>query len=171
MTTTHPPKPKRRSNRAMTDWACGHLGLFLQGGYRESCKRTQGNTTFLVVIEGRVQKCGIYLFDNLLLAVILDDWKPISVQVGLGSYWDGYGQPTATTAERLNGLLDCLGANGLIPSGVRVFRDKEAKMTYLGRGDDYVAVGKDYADLVYLKPNNQELEIVGSLIVHSCDDD
>jgi hypothetical protein len=47
-----------------------------------------------------------------------------------------------------------------------VFRDPSQDLAYLGRGENKIAVGEEYANSVYIRPNPDELDIVGSLIEH-----
>jgi hypothetical protein len=155
-----------RSNKPLSEFACLHLGFFVTGHYKGSGKRTQGNTTVVYQIEDRNQLFKVFLFDEEVLSILMDDWKFASVRVSFTSFYDKYGQPTLTTCERLNALLDRLGAYQAIPTGVRVFRDHGAKLTYLGRGDDKIAVGEEYATSVFIRPNVDRLDIVGSLVEH-----
>lgn len=155
-----------RSNRPLTEWACTQLGFFLVGYYQGSGVRTQGNTTIKYEVETRTQFLEIFLFNEPILKLILSDWKIASIQVMFTSYYDHFGQPTLTTCERLNGLLDRLGGYQAIPSGVRVFRDESQHLTYLGKGDDKIAVGEGLADVVFIRPNSDVLDIVGDMIIH-----
>lgn len=155
-----------RSNRPLTEWACTQLGFFLVGHYQGSGVRTQGNTTIKYEVETRTQFLEVFLFNEPILKLILSDWKIASIQVMFTSYYDHFGQPTLTTCERLNGLLDRLGGYQAIPSGVRVFRDESQRLTYLGKGDDKIAVGEGLADVVFIRPNVDVLDIVGDMIIH-----
>jgi hypothetical protein len=155
-----------RSNRPLTEFACTHLGLFLTGHYEGSGKRTKGNTTVVYEIEKQIQKLRVFLFGEEILSVVLNNWKVFSIRVSFTSFYDHFGQPTTTTSERLNGLLDRLGAYQIIPNGTRVFRDPSQDLAYLGRGENKIAVGQEYADSVYIRPNPDELDIVGALIEH-----
>lgn len=153
-----------RSNRPLTEFACTHLGLFLTGHYRGSGQRTKGNTTIVYEIERRIQLLKVYLFDEEILSVLLAEWKPVSVRVSFTNFYDRDGQPTTTTIERLNGLLDRLGAYAVLPEGTRVFRDADQGLTYLGRRDDKIAVGEEYAESVFIRPHPTDLDIVGTLL-------
>jgi len=155
-----------RSNRPVTEFACKHLGFFLTGHYKTSGKRSNANTVLVYEIEEHVQSFKVNLYGEEILSILLSDWKPVSVLVSFTDFYDRLGQPTITTAERLNGLLDRLGAYGVLPKGTRVFRDPSQGLTYLGKGDNKIAVGRDYAEFVYLRPSAKELDIVGSIIAH-----
>jgi hypothetical protein len=95
----------------------------------------------------------------------LPDEQPFYLSVGLGEYFDGYGCPTRTTVERLNGLLDCLGFHGVIPEGVRVFRDSIEDIFYLGKGDNKIAVGKRYAKNIMLQTDPEDFIVQTSDMV------
>lgn len=151
-----------RSNRPLTEFACTHLGLFLTGHYQGSGKRTQANTTATYEIEKQRQLFKVYLFEEEILSVMLSNWKPVSVRVSFTNFYDKNGCPTTTTCERLNGLLDRLGAYCILPKSTRVFRDPNQGLTYLGRGDNKIAVGEKYANSVYIRPDTNELEIIAS---------
>jgi len=158
-----------RSNRPVTEFACKHLGYFLTGRYKTSGKRHNISTVLVYEIEKHTQSFKVYLFNEEILSILLTDWKPVSISVGFTDFYDSLGQPSATTLERLNGLLDRLGAYGILPRGTRVFRDHGQKLTYLGKGDNKIAVGRDYAAYVYLRPSVDELDIVGSILTYEFD--
>lgn len=157
---------KSRSNRPLTQFACRNLGFFLEGRYQGTGSRSEGNTAVHYEIERSRQRFTVRLFDQAVLIVTCYQWKPISICVSFTSFYDMYGQPTKTTCERLNGLLDELGLRGLLPDGVRVFRDPSFKLTYLGKGDDKIAVGKGLAESVFIRPGSTQLDIVGDLTCH-----
>jgi hypothetical protein len=175
-TTSRPKIIKRgegtylRSNRPLTEFACTHLGLFLAGRFRDSGKRSQGNTTVVYSIGSLLQHFTVYLFEQPVLRVSLSVWKPVSVQVAFTSFFDREGRPTLTTCERLNGLLDRLGAYRVIPQGVRVFRNWEDGTACLGKNDDWVAVGRGLAETMFIRPNADQLDIVGTLVEHEIAD-
>jgi hypothetical protein len=155
-----------RSNRPLTEFACTHLGLFLTGHYEGSGKRAKGNTTVVYEVEKQLQKLRVFLFGEEILSIVLNNWKVFSICVSFTGFYDHFGRPTTTTSERLNGLLDRLGAYRIITSGTRIFRDPGQDLAYLGRGENKIAVGEEYANSVYIRPGTDELDIVGTLIEH-----
>lgn len=171
MTTAYRDRPIRRgegeylrSNKPQTEFACSHLDFFLTGNYRGSGQRTRGKTTVVYEIENRVQSFKVLISGQEVLSVLLEEWKPFSVRVSFSEHCDHKGKPI--TAERLNGLLDRLGAYEILPKGVRIFYDSTEKLIYLGKGDNKIAVGEEYAREVYVRPNQEELDIVGSVLYH-----
>lgn len=84
--------------------------------------------------------------DNPILRVTrTDDNKDFDkVFVFAGGIYDHNGNPSDTTKERLNGLLNALGWCGVIPTKVRVFFDPEFNLTYFGSGENKVALNSNY---------------------------
>lgn len=165
MTTTKQP----RSNRPLTQFACKQLEEFVLNQslnpWGEKRSLARGNTTVQWVTDQDPKIFNVFLFNEEILSLLYTDGKPFSVRVSFTDFYDLYGQPTSTTVERLNGLLDRLGALGILPQGVRIFRDNSGTepLTYIGKGENKSAVGKEIAHSVYIRPNKQELDIVGFL--------
>jgi hypothetical protein len=91
------------------------------------------------------------------MTLVTIDMRPVALRIEFGNRYDVYGNPTNTTRERLNGLLDRLGELGIVPQGVRVFMDRHDDVAYLGKFDDVVAVGKHYAHSVFIEPSPDQL--------------
>ncbi|MFZ9315691.1 MAG: hypothetical protein ACO24P_00070 [Candidatus Nanopelagicaceae bacterium] len=104
----------------------------------------------------------ITVFDRLVMQVVKDAGQIIDIFIFSGFYYDFDGNPTKTTRERLNGLLDALGNKNIIPEGVRVIIDKEYGMCYVARGDEKIALNSHYCDMVGIKPFSERL-IFGAL--------
>lgn len=154
-----------RSNKPLTEFACVHLASFLSKHYRSDGQRTKGNTSVVYEIGSRVQVYKVLLFGEEILRVTLDDWKPVSVWVCFTSFYDDNGWPTNTVRERLNGLLDCLGAYQVIPDAVRIFVDQNQGLTYLGAGDNKIAVGERYEQAVFIGCSMTTLSLEGSSVL------
>lgn len=173
MTTTTQP----RSNRPLTKFACKQLEEFVLNQalnpWGESRIYTQGNTTIQSITDQDPKIFKVFLFNEEILSLLYTDGKPFSIRVSFTSYYDLYGQPTSTTVERLNGLLDRLGTLGILPHGVRLFRDNSGPepLTYIGKGDDKSAVGKEIAQSVCIRPNAQKLDIAGFLSAIEIEED
>ena len=148
-----------RSNRPLTEFACTNLELFLTGYDKDSTQVCNGNTTAIVTIDGSTKTFQVLLYGEEILNVVKVAAEVISLKVAFTDFYDGFGQPTTTVAERLNGLLDRLGIYQVIPKGTRVFRDKLSNMTYLGRGENKIAVGEKFANFVYIRPSIDDLDI------------
>lgn len=156
-----------RSNRPLTEFACRHLDAFLESRRSIASTLANGNTTVAVRSEPTHDLLKVFLFNDEILSVTRSA-RGTSVRVSFTSYYDHFGQPTATTCERLNGLLDRLGCHEVLPTGVRVFRDhsSDEPLTYLGRGDDKIAVGEGLAESVYIKASPIKLNIIGTELSH-----
>ena len=159
-------RPMRRSNRPLTQFACELLDKFMLGklepGFYENC-----NTSVECLEDRATKTVVISLFNRPIinLSLMLPDEEPFYLSVGLGEYFDGFGLPTKTTVERLNGLLDGLGFHGVIPEGVRVFKDPVESMVYLGKGDNKIAVGKKYAKNIILDTASEDFRVKASDLV------
>lgn len=152
---------KPRSNRQLTEFACQHLDAFLSNSNSKAFVEQKCNTVVSVSVEENLKILRVLLFGSPILTISSVNDKPVSIIISFTEFFDDYGRPSSTTAERLNGLLDRLGSHAILPQNVRVFRDTEWYMTYLGKGDDKVAVGQSYARRVYLLPNASVLRICG----------
>lgn len=154
-----PSKP--RSNRSITEFACKCLEEFFLNQSTDSYQAEQKNTTVRVFNDRTKQTFVVSLFEEEIFRLVVSFKRPISLRLCFTSFYDSYGQPSSTTAERLNGLLDRLGYLGIIPHGVRIFRDQEYHTTYIGKGDEKVAIGKNLFSAVYIAPNADKLIFAG----------
>jgi hypothetical protein len=156
----------RRSNKPLTQQAVKLLDEFMLGKLEPS-EHEFCNTKVECTESKSAKTISVSLFDSQIinLSLSLPDEQPFYLSVGLGEYFDGYGCPTRTTVERLNGLLDCLGFHGVIPEGVRVFRDSIEDIFYLGKGDNKIAVGKRYAKNIMLQTDPEDFIVQTSDMV------
>ena len=126
-----------------------------------SGERTQGNTSLFYDVDHVDQRLTIVLFGTDIFTIVLKHWAPVAIRISFGGYYDIHGRPTTTTTERLNGLLNRLAMFRMIPDNVRVFRDQEQKLTYLGRFDEKIAVGERYAKAIMITPHPENLIMTG----------
>lgn len=153
------PKTKTgRSNRPLTQFAVDHLQGFLLGK-ATSYEVTKGNTEIRCKIGEQYQTFTVSLHNSPILELVTEDWEPLPPTISFGQRFTFEGHPTSTTIERLNGLLDRLGEFEVIAKGVRVFHNKEAGAYYLGKGEECVAVGAQYARNVMLEPDPDRFAI------------
>ena len=150
-----------RSNRPLTEFVCRFLAQFLTGKHLGEGREQRGNTTVYYSANTYKQKFSVSIFDKQIFEILMDRWTPSSILISFGEYWDDYGRPTTTTVERLNGLLNRLAIFRVIPNNVRIFRDPEHKLSYIGRFDEKIAVGKNYARSIEIKPDQHNLILVG----------
>ncbi len=147
---------KSRSNRPLTQFACGCLDLFMSiNTYRTT--RTRGNTTIKCYKENEVKKFRAFVCDEQIMELVTYDDEPVRISVCVGHSFDAEGNPSEDIKERLNGLLDALGAYEVLPDGVRLFKDRDEEIFYLGRGDVKVPVGLLYAREVLIQAGATEL--------------
>jgi hypothetical protein len=153
---------QRRSNRPLTKYACDFLDDFLKGKL-EPFQDCNENTTVRCDISktslAEISSFAVDLYRSEILQVIMKNEDPLSVKVSIGDHFTEEGYPKKTTIERLNGLLDELGCHGIIPEGVRIFKDRIEGLFYLGKGDNKIAVGKGLATQIILDPDQDEFLI------------
>ena len=128
-----------RSNRQLTQFAVERLRYAMVYGPENVGKSNQGNTE---VESDTCDHCDrpahliIRLYDKEIMRIL---FSPINsrvvagVLIRTGDFYDSKGRPSRTTRERLNGLLDALGAAHFIPDGVRAFI-REDRSCALGKG-------------------------------------
>jgi len=153
--------PKKRSNRPITEITCRRLEGFILDNLQDGYQAEEKNTLIRITRSDRLRVARIFLYNEEILRLAISDNKASSLTVSFTSFFDAYGQPTTTTCERINGLLDCLSHFDVIPFGVRLFRDQEYHLTYLGKGDEKVAVGNGLYTSVYITPNPNRLIFAG----------
>ena len=129
-----------RSNRQLTQFAVERLRYAMVYGPEKVGKSSQGNTE--VESDGcdhcdRPAHLIVRLYNKEIMRIL---FSPINsrvvagVLIRTGDFYDSKGRPSRTTRERLNGLLDALGAAHFIPDGVRAFI-REDHSCALGKGD------------------------------------
>jgi hypothetical protein len=146
------PKTKSRSNRHLTQFAVNKLQEYLATSNLECRDETLGNTRVLLQFHGDLNCLNFYLHGARICEIVFELNKAIDILIFDGSFYDNAGNPSKTTRERLNGILDVLGQEGIIGDGIRAFIDKEDGICYIGRG-------------TYGKPLGQGNETVG-LVPH-----
>ena len=129
-----------RSNRQLTQFAVDRLRYAMVYGLEETENATAGNTDVTV---DRCDHCKrpphlvISLYGKEIMRILFSPVNPrvvAGVLVMSGDFYDSKGRPSRTTRERLNGLLDALGAAKFIPEGVRAFIREDSSCA-LGKGE------------------------------------
>lgn len=128
-----------RSNRQLTQFAVDKLRQYLVFGPERFVSEKAGNTE---VYFNNCPTCPrialeVKLFGKIILQIIPNPFNPrvvAGIAIFTGDFYDSKGRPSRTTRERLNGLLDALGAAKFIPEGVRVFI-REDGACCLGKGE------------------------------------
>lgn len=159
MTISPVGAPTRRSNRPLTQFACQLLDQFmtdrLEEGQYENC-----NTLVKCwsVKENRV--FSVHLYETELLNLVLNDLdEPVYIKLSIGDRFPYNGAPSRAVIERLNGLLDGLGIHGIIPEGVRIFKDRDQGIFYFGNNATKVAVGRKFARNIVIDSDSSDLRI------------
>lgn len=142
---------KRRTNKNITNFAIQAVEEYLNGSSERFWEK--GNTAAYVDDD---MSLVVTLVDKPILRITKKDQKPEEVKIYSGGIYDENGNPTNLTRERLNGLLDALGAARVIPYDVRVSYDPDSKMVYVIRGEEKIALNKSYCTMVGLKSHPSE---------------
>lgn len=146
-----------RSNRPLTQFAVRKLHEYLGDESRYFAPEQEGNTAVSLNLDGDFEVLTFWLHGERILEVIFDSPQFAGINVYDGNFYDRAGNVSTTTSERLNGLLDALGEQCLIPEGVRVFKSKENGHTMVGRGPAARPLGRDF-EPVSIEPNAITLE-------------
>ena len=134
-----------RSNRPLTQFAVGKIQEYLDLGPRRFISAGAGNTSVTLDQQGEVYILGVWLFDQPIAELFFVGDRFDCLNLADGGFYDKAGNPSRTTRERLNGILDKLGESCLIPEGVRVFI--EEKKCYVGSGSTRQPFGKKLPDI------------------------
>ena len=119
----------------------------------------QDNSTDLIELT-------ISLFNNPVMQLNLDarTKHPLDMLVFSGFHYDSEGNPSDKTRELLNGLLDYLGDEGIIPQNVRVIREKDNDRVtcYLSQrdSDNIHILNRDYCNVIRVKANPDRLQFL-----------
>lgn len=146
-----------RSNRPLTQFAISKLREYLSTESRLFTPAQEGNTAVSLTKDCDFDVLTFWLHEERILEVIFDGVAFCGLNVYDGNFYDRAGNPSTTTCERLNGLLDALGDLCLIPEGVRVFKSKDDGHAYIGRGSRRARFGKGQKP-VSIEPNALSLE-------------
>ena len=120
-----------RSNRPLTAFAVSKIEEYLSGnGFKD---QEAGNTAVSLRRNGDMEYLEVRLFDKPIAQLCFIENIFQGIRVLNGEFFDSVGNPSRTTRERLNGILDWIGVEGLIPEGVRVFLAQDGSACYIGR--------------------------------------
>lgn len=149
-----------RSNRQLTQFAVGKLEEFLSLGPSGFMPTEAGNTSVTLQRDIDLDILGFWLFGKPILELVFRGQQFIEVTVYDGGFYDSLGRPSRTTRERLNGLLDAMGEENLIPEGVRAHLDPEKSgACFVGRLGVSQPLGKRY-EPVTIAANPIDLEFL-----------
>ena len=129
-----------RSNRTLTQFVVDKVRQAMVYGLDTVKAEKAGNTQVEVDLweAPRWYHLVVRLFDKEIVRIY---FSPINkravcgVMLSTGDFYDSKGRPSRTTRERLNGILDALGAAKFLPEGVRVFIHAETQQCCVGKGD------------------------------------
>lgn len=150
-----------RSNQYTTQQVVFAVKDYLHGLGTRS-KKEFGTTAAKVIFDDQDNDVGmlVTLFNRPILKVNKAGNSIKDVYVFSGFHYDADGNPTNLTRERVNGLLDLLGSEKVIPQKVRVIYDSEFSVCYLNCQDNRTVLNKEYCDVVGIKADPKEFQFV-----------
>jgi hypothetical protein len=144
-----PSVPGFRSNKGVTSKIVRAVVDYVAGSRQTYW--CYGNSTVEVDEESSLT---VTIGKNPIMKITKNNENDLDrIYVFAGNHYDKYGNPTDTTKERLNGILDALGYQGVIPNNVRVFFDPNEDRCYFGRFDEKVALHRDYCVMASIEAN------------------
>lgn len=150
MTTTATTAPGKRSNRMHTQRILVSLERFLLLAVDHDDRAIRRADSGKAHVNYDTVIWELY-YDGMFICNVEKSDRGIQVLVTTGGYLDGNGNPTRTTRELVNGVLDHLEGWGLLGhSRLYVYDDH----TYLSNGDVTVQMGlrQQYAALPFKQP-------------------
>lgn len=153
---------KTRSNRFLTQFACGSLDLFLALPCYKT-ERNKGDTTVKCYSDGKARRFQAFVRGEQIMEVVAFNDEPVEVNVCVGQSFEDDGGPSDSVLERLNGLLDALGSYSVLPKGVRVFHDRMEEIFYFGKGEEKVPVGLFYAHNIKVEADPEHLKMTADI--------
>lgn len=128
----------------------------------QNFREESGNTCIECIAGPNLKVVKVFLHGGEILSVIRMYSIATSIRVSFDSILKENGKPSKTAVERLNGLLDELNHQSLLPNGVRIFWDRDHECYYLGRGEEKIAVGSRFATNVLLAPSDSKFIVEAS---------
>lgn len=149
---------KRRSNRPLTQFACGCLDVFLLIENYET-DRSKGNTSVKCYNHDDARVFQVALNGIKILEAVFFGNQPITFCAIFDTKFKIDENFRSIAIERLNGLLDSFSLYQIIPPGIRVFRDREEDAYFLGRGNNRFALSENTKDQILIDTDYRKLSM------------
>jgi hypothetical protein len=135
-----------RSNSFVTQRVVLGFKDYLRGVLADSRECCETNLHIMRDASGSDVGLFVNIHENTILSLFRDEKTHgfDSVIVTTGFYYDNDGNPTKIARERLNGLLDALGDENILPKGIRVYVDAEFGVCYLKHEETRLPLSKHY---------------------------
>ena len=152
-----------RSNRQLTQFVVDRIRYALSyGADKVNAHSVAGNTEVDLDFCNscpRPAHLVVKLFGKEIARLFfspIDTKKVAGLMISAGDFYDSKGRPSRTTRERLNGILDALGAAGFLPEGVRTFIHKDTSVCCVGRDEDCRELSSEQPRVIILA-NSKEI--------------
>ena len=101
-----------------------------------------------------------YIHKNLLVETKKEGDRFTEITVTCGGFYDYDGNPSRVARERINGILDMLGAMNIIPDGVRVYYSKDDLVCYITLDEEKTVLNQHHCTAVTLAADAHEFRII-----------
>jgi hypothetical protein len=164
-----------RSNRLHTQQAVYAVKGYLDGLFHS--KKEFGNTSVQVLFDAYQKDIGLLvsIHGKPILRLVKNGRAIDAVYVFSGFYYDRDGNPSRTTGERLNGLLDALGELEVIPKRIRLIKDREYNLSFIGQINEAgptkvrAVLNQNYSDVVEVTPDPERFVVKNAGILALAD--
>lgn len=151
-----------RKNKRQTQMAINAIRDYLNGHLNDF--RDLGGTIVEPFIDQDGSHSGVRvsLLQNPICEIIRKDDKVDRVNLFDGSHYDREGNLSSTTKERLNGILNYLAVQNILPDGIKAYLDYESGVSFIGKDTARVAFGRDYVNAVSIDatPRNFSMQVL-----------
>lgn len=151
-----------RKNKRQTQTAINAIGDYLNGHLDDF--RDLGSTIIEPFVDQESNHSGlrVSLLQNPICEIIKKDEKVDHIKLFDGNHYDSYGNLSSTTKERLNGILNYLALQNIVPDGIKAYLDQESGVSFVGKDTARVAFGRDYVNAVLIDatPNRFSMKVL-----------
>lgn len=151
-----------RKNKRQTQTAINAIGDYLNGHLDDF--RDLGGTIVEPFFdsESNHSSLRVSLLQNPICEIIKKDERVDHVRLFDGNHYDSYGNLSSTTKERLNGILNYLAFQNILPDGIKAYMDRESGVSFVGKDTARVAFGRDYVNAVSIDatPNRFSMQVL-----------
>lgn len=151
-----------RKNKRQTVLAINAIQDYLDGRLNDF--KDLGNTIVEPFVDSDANQTGlrICIFQNPICEIVKKDNKVDHIKLFDGNHYDYYGNLSNATKERLNGILNYLAIQNILPDGIKAYLDYESGVSFVGKDTARVAFGRDYVNAVVIQatPRNFCMQVL-----------
>ena len=141
---------KLRSNKHSTQILLQAVNQYLDGTLTGSLQIGSVTVQPFTEQDADVSGLRISIVDNPICEIIKYRNRIDFIKIYDGNVYDSYGNLSSTTKERLNGILNFLAYEEILPDGIKAYLDVDSGVSFIGLGPSRVAFGKHYVRSVVI---------------------